>query len=468
MIFWWSVGRLTKFIDECMQRGYIRDEFDSLNEEVATINKSVDSNKRNIKALANAFNEFKKDVPSGESDIPIDMDALIAIIDDKMQAFSEQNDRNIASIKKRMDDVAHSQLTKSDVESIAKKYLNESPSNNGNVSAGELDKIITKVEKIERTIAHIDAEKITRADVESIVKQYLDSLDLHKATPIVDENAIASRVKSECIATLNNTITQNNAAINSTISNEIQRISALVEKADNTLLMAKLQADYEEEKKRSDSLYEIVKRQSTSIDLLMGKISDLTKRLELLEQGNEVVPPPIQNNLLFGVSSLEDEENLALLLSQAKVLKSKIVQICSGSDDVYIKLVDNLIDKLGKIIEKNKDKQYSADKLANEVSKVLKQTIIKGMSQEKVKDVVKQYMDDCGIRKLDWAIGKKISDNDYEYLEEPIIYVDVNNESESETIVAIIQDTYIIDYYEDDDKYEAIIPGMYRIGRYNR
>ena len=52
MIFWWSEFRLKRFIEVCLQQGYLQKEIDVLNS-------CVDANKRNITGLGKAINEYR-------------------------------------------------------------------------------------------------------------------------------------------------------------------------------------------------------------------------------------------------------------------------------------------------------------------------------------------------------------------------------------------------------------------------
>lgn len=256
--------------------------------------------------------------------------------------------------------------------------------------------------------------------------------------------------------------------------NEMKRLNDEIRNKTTDDVFARVLKDYEDEKQKTAKLTEIVQKQSEGIASLSQMVEELRSQVAVLNSklasstnGNiasDEIPSPA-NFLVFNDDVNANKCKLMMLIEHAELLKKSLVNDGMALEDVYVKLVQNMLDKLNKLSSKNAEKQYAADKLANETVKILRQTIVKGMTQEKLKDHFLQYMNECGIRKLAWSVGRKITNDDYEYLEEPIVYEEVSDERLIGTITEIIQDTYVIDYYDDDDKYEAIIPGQYRIGK---
>jgi hypothetical protein len=192
-----------------------------------------------------------------------------------------------------------------------------------------------------------------------------------------------------------------------------------------------------------------------------------TKTVES-EQAVQENPTEDTKYLTFTDDFQNNQELLQNMIEQTKLLRARITERYHDQKDfdIYLKLVDKCIEKLERISEKNQDHATEAEKLANDCVKAFKQTVVKAMSQEKLRDVMREYMAKCNFRKLDWKVGKTLTNDDYDYLEEPVLYVDVEDKSMDDSICDIKQDTYIIDYIEDDEKYEAVIPGIYCIGRY--
>ena len=235
---------------------------------------------------------------------------------------------------------------------------------------------------------------------------------------------------------------------------------------------ARVIKDFEGEKQKTAKLTKIVQKQSAEIELLSKKVEELENQVAVLNSklvsstnestGSDEIPTSAKL-LTFDDDVNANKCKLMKLIENAELLKKRLVYDGIALENVYVKLVENMIDKLNKLSNKNTEKSYAADKLANETVRIFRQTVVKGMGQEKIKDYFLQYMDECGIRKLEWSVGRKITNDDYEYLEEPIMYKEVQDEKLIGIIIEIIQDAYVIDYYDDEEKYEAIIPGVYRI-----
>lgn len=431
MIFWWSEDRLDKFIEVSIRQGRIQQYIDDLTEELGTINKKVDNNERNIKNLGNSVQEIIDFINNSFS-----------VIQNKNQSIPVDVDELMATITKQVE-----------------KYFTDTTA---------------KLNKVERRLSELEQKQVRATDTNNIN---------------FDIDALISSIKSDYIKYVNNAISQNNATL-SAYENEFKRILAQVEKQTHSDLVEQIIRDYENEKNKNAELLEIVKKQSEEIkrqsqeskkqseiialcvqkiEELECKVNPLNSKLEIKNVKEEVQELKSTQTkikpLVFDDNENKNKSKLLNLLEKAKILKEKLSGIGIEDTDIYMKLVDNLINKLSKLIDKNDERKYTADKLANETARALRQTIVKGLSQKKIKGLFIQYMDECGIRKLDWHVGKKLTDDDYEYLEEPIIYEEVSDTTKIGTILEIIQDTYLIDYCEDDGKYEVIIHGMYRIGK---
>ena len=217
---------------------------------------------------------------------------------------------------------------------------------------------------------------------------------------------------------------------------------------------------------------ELVAQLSKRLDKQDTMIANLNKIVEKLQSSVKqetpvVLVPKREVEIVFSDDSENNIASLYLFIDETKKLKKLVQEQFSGQDnvEVYIKLIDKTLEKLKSILEKNQLKEQTPDKLAHDIAKLLKQTIIRGMTQKDLKEIFENYLYLCGVRKLDWRIGKHIEDDDYDYLEEPILTEEVNNPNLVDTILKIEQDTYVIDFEEDGEKREAVIPGIYCLGK---
>lgn len=163
-----------------------------------------------------------------------------------------------------------------------------------------------------------------------------------------------------------------------------------------------------------------------------------------------------------------NEKVLNRFIEQGYELKYSIETTIKNSEDKenYIKLINKSITQFETLLVKFNNNSYDSGVLANKIQKILKQTIIKGISQIELKKSIITYMQKCGVRQLNWKVGKKLEDEDYEYIDEPIIQDKVTSPLQNNTITAIEQEAFIIDYLEDNKSYEVIIPGRYHVGKY--
>lgn len=283
------------------------------------------------------------------------------------------------------------------------------------------------------------------------------------------------------------------AAVRRIVEDELKRrlpdigsvVSREVEAKGTDAQMERLQMLLQRESRKNAELENIVNSQKSDIKFLTETVASMKANMDRLsayvvkpvdhspeqsgkyEDAKEVSAEPMRQYLVFTDDCERNEGFLRKIVEQTKLLRAAIVNMYDSQDvDVYLKLTDKCITKMGQIIDRNQDGGIDPEKVAHDCVKVLKQTVVKAMSQEKLKNVLNEYMAGCHFRKLDWKVGKKLYDDDYEYLEEPILYEDVDKKELDGTILGIRQDTFIIEYMEDDEKYEAIIPGIYCIGKY--
>ena len=428
MIFLWSETKLAMYIEKYLSEMGIPNKVNKLERDLDVVNNTIEQDRASvgnieiylskysretnntIGSLKNLVNDIKNENNNKHQIVPMDSDELQKLIYAEIAAFSKQVYGKLDTFGQRittLEQKGERKQSQIDISALV------------NSIQADYTQIISK--NIEEN------NKSLELRFQDINNQYLNQL---KAVLLRHEDELKHQCSSNSDLSGNETITQ-------------------------------LIRNFEEEQKKNIALTELVNKQSEGIKALTKKIEQLTRDIEELktEKKEQKV------SLYFDEDTDSNTSKILMLIHQAKSLKQTLLDKGMLLDDVYVKLVDNLLDKLNKMSAKNLEKNYAADKLANEMVKIFRQTIAKGMIQEKVKDIFSQYMENCGIRKLDWSIGKKMTNDDYEYLEEPIMYEEVLDAKKVGTIVDIIQDTYVIDYYEDNEKYEAIIPGVYRIGK---
>ncbi len=153
---------------------------------------------------------------------------------------------------------------------------------------------------------------------------------------------------------------------------------------------------------------------------------------------------------------------------QCTKLGQTLEQACGTDEslDIYRRLLDKCQKKLESLSKKMDEKRFGSEKLAGEVVKVFSQSVVKGLSQESVAGLMGDFLAACGLRKIRFKPGQKLTDGDYEYVDDLVFYEDVDKASMNNCIIAVRQDAYVLDYTDENGPGEAVIPGSYKIGKY--
>lgn len=408
MIFFMTRRKLEEYVNDCCEKIVSQYRIDVIAEYFDKVNRDVATAKREISQVSQAFQTLSSNDRALEEKI-----IKLQSVNLNCQEVDTEIRKVVGELK---DDIA---------KEIKNNILSQIPA--PDIDVNEIKKIV------DETIRSSLAQSIGNTNVEEI-KQSL---------------------KSELGVYVNQSVSSYFNGINNELnkqSKEIQQLKAALsqESSHNLTLSSKI----EKQDESIQSLTSTVSIMKAELD----KLNEIIRRLEL-EKLTYVV---------FGAGLCDNGKIIHNFIQQSKKLRTEISVKFDDEEgiDICLKLIDKCIAKMEALYVKNEENALDSDKLANESAKIFNQTVIKAMSQNKLKDILDRYMQACKIRKLDWHIGKKMTDNDYEYLEEPILYEDVSDERLNNTIRDIKQDTYLIDYVEDEKKYEAIIPGIYCIGRY--
>lgn len=257
-------------------------------------------------------------------------------------------------------------------------------------------------------------------------------------------------------------------SLNSELSNQVvHSLKNDIANRDNKI--RELELVLYQEKAKNFSHEQKINELSEKFMLMKSQFENALYALEQMKQkdnANEFKAEEKKDTFVFCDNAENNVKFFENIVKQTVVLRNKFIKLSEEGYDVqiHLKLIDKYLEKVQKIMEKTAE--CDVEKTANDFVKVFKNTIAKMMSQETISDYMNEYMGCCNIKKLVWPIGKKLDDDDFEYLEEPILYEDVTDRQLHLTIRGIKQETYIVEYMEDDELFEVVIPGIYIIGRY--
>lgn len=176
------------------------------------------------------------------------------------------------------------------------------------------------------------------------------------------------------------------------------------------------------------------------------------------EQAEEVYYAP-EATLMISEDVNNNEVVINNFIEKAIELKATIMS--KSNNEIHEKLLNKCINKFEAL--RNKTSMYP-DKLANKVAKVLDTTVCKLLSISECKEDVLNFVKACGVKVLDWEIGRKLSDADFEYIDENILTEGVNDPELDDTLVKVNQEGLIVEYIEDGEVYEVIIGAVCTIG----
>ena len=172
---------------------------------------------------------------------------------------------------------------------------------------------------------------------------------------------------------------------------------------------------------------------------------------------------------VFTMDAAQNKDVLRKIIAQCDLLKESLeTKIGRGNaTEAYFKLVAKCQEKFTELLSLTEEKEFSSAKLASQTAKILKHTIIRALPQKLVSHLMEQFLQTCGVRKIEWEQGHKISGQDAYYMDETMIsYQETKDIRLDQCILHIDQDAYAIDFADDSEVYEAIIPGIYKVGKY--
>lgn len=134
-----------------------------------------------------------------------------------------------------------------------------------------------------------------------------------------------------------------------------------------------------------------------------------------------------------------------------------------AANEIYFKTIDKLNSQMNRIID---NKRFSPDKLVSDITKYFTQTIIKNYSNALLVEAIDNFFERCNFKKVELQIGKKLEDEDFEYIGSNAMKVNVSDKSKHNTIIEKKHDAFEFRCYdmEEEEYYTKIIPGEYAIG----
>lgn len=209
---------------------------------------------------------------------------------------------------------------------------------------------------------------------------------------------------------------------------------------------------------------ESITRYISLLDRLQSKYS-VPKVSECFDD-RQLIGDKIKTELLrFDEDEDENRKRFYVIYNNAKELRRKYYNVLSNSDEntVYFKTADKLVSRIERFIDKG---NFLSHKVSDEIVKILSLTIMKNFAKSELFSLIDNFMLECKFGKKELQIGKKVEDDDFDYIGENYLKIEVPSLVQHNTIIKKQHDAYIFDCYDPDEEelFQKIIPGDYAIG----
>ena len=163
------------------------------------------------------------------------------------------------------------------------------------------------------------------------------------------------------------------------------------------------------------------------------------------------------------VLSNDAEENELFIKRLMSSVDSLSEQLHVSEEDVIpVKIIEDYKKQLGRIMDK---KLESGEKLADNVCKCIKKTILKLIDIKDYGKAIMKYLQTNGFRLDSFEKGHKLSDDDLCFLDENLLQAykeKTENSDENYRVIDMVQPIIRIFYIDEDDDetYSHFIPGI--------
>lgn len=175
--------------------------------------------------------------------------------------------------------------------------------------------------------------------------------------------------------------------------------------------------------------------------------------------------------LFFSDDEEKNKQQFEKLIQTYVQTKMTLLEVCRGMDDkdTYEKLLNKYEEKICKL----KDKQFwdRPEKLAGELIKIIRQTIMKSWVRKDTQSILRDYFMKNGFKVVDFKKGNKLSDDDIAYIDSMYLSGDKEvtyDKSRDYEVIEMIQPIIKTAYDDDGDREYKSLPGRCKCYIYAR
>ena len=322
-----------------------------------------------------------------------------------------------------------------------------------------------QIEKSEKSNVSInDVSKMIRQSESQIINQMNSLVEHSSAQPTVNDDY--------------NKINQQMAAIMQQVNNSNQRIEQLYNLLNNEIIrnnqlvnsIGLIQQHINELEQSSSSVSQSAISPSVFPITSDSSVNEKERATAVKVDIIPAKPKSVNTAPIFTDNSALNIKMINAILKNALTLQEKYAKVLPRSDEnsIYFKTVDSCVNKLQKLADKVVSTDMESSKIAVELVKILNLTVVKNFVNKSLLSVIDEFLLDCKFIKKELDIGKKLSDEDYDYIGEMPLEVPVSSSEKHNVIVRKKHDAYVIYYKDDEGISNCIICGEYSIGKYSK
>lgn len=175
--------------------------------------------------------------------------------------------------------------------------------------------------------------------------------------------------------------------------------------------------------------------------------------------------------LYFSDDEEKNKQQFERLMQTYVETKMTLLEVCRGmkDEDTYEKLLNKYESRICKL----QDKQLwnKPEKLADELIKIINQTIMKSWVRKNTQNILRDYFVKNGFKVVYFKKGNKLSDDDLSYIDSMYLSGDkelTHDKSRDYEVIEMIQPIIKVAYDDDGDKEYKSLPGRCKCYIYTR
>lgn len=257
-----------------------------------------------------------------------------------------------------------------------------------------------------------------------------------------------------------------------------EQIGSMIAESTEAQKIRQLEEELNEQKKRQEELIrsnedEKIARASTGGGLGRdkGKQGIVGNIVGIEEKKTGQEPQEAQMTPVFGMDQVHNKYAIEQFVLQCAKLKENYEAQLGRKESTqeYFEMVEKCQGQFEAMLRSMQEKNMTPAQLASQTVKILRQTLVRSLSQKTVKSMVEVFLWNCSVRKIEWEAGRRLSQQDGDYIDaRHVSYQKTNDKRIDQCISRIERDAYAVDFEQEGEMYEAIIPGIYKIWKYGK